>query len=68
MDVATVSQAMERLQATENSPVSSVSISNTLENSSLAERGNQHTSENVGNNSLNENNVHTSFAAGSALN
>lgn len=68
VDIATVSRTMERLQATDNSPTPSVSLSNTLEDRSLPDRSNQHTAETDGNNSLSESNVQASCAASSASN
>ncbi|XP_062171523.1 E3 ubiquitin-protein ligase RHF2A isoform X5 [Alnus glutinosa] len=64
--IATVSRMMERLETRDNSRTGAASVSNCLENTSVAELENQHTPETSGDNCLRDANKQASCAAGSS--
>uniref|UniRef100_A0A5B6Z2T3 RING-type E3 ubiquitin transferase n=1 Tax=Davidia involucrata TaxID=16924 RepID=A0A5B6Z2T3_DAVIN len=66
--IATVSHMMEHLETTENSRTNTASVSNSLEDSSVPDLGNQRIVETGCNNSLSESNIQASCAASSASN
>ncbi|KAG6631976.1 hypothetical protein I3843_13G109800 [Carya illinoinensis] len=64
--IATVSRMMERLETRDNSKTSVASVSNSSDNSSVAELDNESTLETRGDNSLRDTNKQVSDAAGSS--
>ncbi|XP_059429589.1 E3 ubiquitin-protein ligase RHF2A isoform X2 [Corylus avellana] len=64
--IATVSRMMERLETRDNSRTGAASVSNSLDNTSVAELDNQHASETGGDNCLRDTNKQASCAAGSS--
>lgn len=64
--IATVSRMMEHLETRDNSRTGAASVSNSLENTSVAELENQHTPETGGDNCLRDANKQASCAAGSS--